>query len=224
MASGFPNPYGCVDTAQGIWKSGLVLGDILESYKAQRPNARFVLVGHSLGGVIAWTYVHYRHSFGEPDLGVAGVITLHSTLTGIEPLKTSVMELATLCAPASNATVDNLQDLAENRASWQSLWSNEVVWAQDRGMRLQTLASQNDCVFDPETLACLVAALDVGEESSIELIFSDERESQYIDPIAQRTDAPIGDSIQASHRALLDQPGLYEWTTDWIEWAMGRCC
>jgi len=76
----FPNKYGPEDTGQPIEISVKYLNDLIGEFSAAHPNARFIIVGHSLGGVIAYDFISkYKENNSR---SIKGVVTLNAPLTG----------------------------------------------------------------------------------------------------------------------------------------------
>ncbi|MFZ5644637.1 MAG: lipase family alpha/beta hydrolase [Bacillota bacterium] len=75
-----PNPYSPADTGQPIEFSVMYLREMIKEFSHYHPRARFLLIGHSLGGRIAFDYVNEYHL--ERPESIKGVITLNSPLIG----------------------------------------------------------------------------------------------------------------------------------------------
>ena len=86
--SGNLQPYGCADTfVNSINNDVSTLNSEITSYAQGHPNTDIYLIGHSLGGVIAFGELAYLDSLGWPAFPngnqLKGVITLDSPLGGI---------------------------------------------------------------------------------------------------------------------------------------------
>ncbi len=75
-----PHPYTPKDTGQSLHLSVHQLEQLIESLSLANPEARFILVGHSLGGRIALDFVSTTHPSNRKK--IQGVITLNSPLMG----------------------------------------------------------------------------------------------------------------------------------------------
>lgn len=75
-----PNPYGPKDTVQPLSLSISHLSDLLDELSQAHPEAGFVLIGHSLGGRVAFDYLSVAKS--EIRERIKAVITLDSPLLG----------------------------------------------------------------------------------------------------------------------------------------------
>ncbi len=76
----YPNPYEPVHTGQPIQFSVMHLKNMIDEFTLHHPHARYIMVGHSLGGRIAFDYVTKYH-LGKPG-SIKGVITLNAPLIG----------------------------------------------------------------------------------------------------------------------------------------------
>ncbi|QNB46094.1 hypothetical protein BR63_07070 [Thermanaerosceptrum fracticalcis] len=75
-----PYPYTRKNTGQSLYLSVYQLEQLIENITQANPEARFILVGHSLGGRIALDFVSTTHP--ESRKKIHGVITLNSPLMG----------------------------------------------------------------------------------------------------------------------------------------------
>jgi len=76
-----PNSYDPLDTGQPIEFSVMRLKNMIDEFTLYHPQARYLLVGHSLGGRIAFDYAARYHL--EKPGRIKGVITLNSPLAGL---------------------------------------------------------------------------------------------------------------------------------------------
>ncbi|MDP8928785.1 MAG: peptidoglycan DD-metalloendopeptidase family protein, partial [Actinomycetota bacterium] len=78
-------PYGPPDTWDGVRSAALQLRDELRALQARSPGQAVDLVGHSMGGVVALTYLLTLHDPADPTLPpVAHVVTIGSPLEGAD--------------------------------------------------------------------------------------------------------------------------------------------
>lgn len=68
---GYPNPYKPADTGQPVQFGVTRLKDMIDEFSLRHPGARYILVGHSLGGRIAFDYAAKYH-LGKPGPIKAG--------------------------------------------------------------------------------------------------------------------------------------------------------
>jgi len=83
-----PNPYSPADTGQPIDFSVIHLREMIKEFNRNHPRAKFLLVGHSLGGRIAFDYV-INYPLDRPG-PIKGVITLNSPLIGTAYTKADI--------------------------------------------------------------------------------------------------------------------------------------
>lgn len=144
-----PNPYNHEDTGQPIEFSVLRLKEMIEEFSLHHPQARFVLIGHSLGGRIAFDYVaKYHLKRPEP---VKGVITLNSPLTGSPYTLINIMEHLRPCwgwiavrQLAAEYQLRNELNLLNNK-------KEAAHKMTEKGIGLATFATVQDVIVIPDT-------------------------------------------------------------------------
>src|SRR5207245_6230907 len=52
-----PTAHGCESTGAPLASDVARLGELMSAHAGARPSARFVLIGHSLGGLVGWSYL-----------------------------------------------------------------------------------------------------------------------------------------------------------------------
>ena len=201
------NPYACQATTEGIAAGADTLAEFLNDYLAARPDSNFVLVGHSLGGVLAWWNLNRARLDADLHVVVA-VISIDSPLEGIGRAKSFALDYFGGCRVAENQTLDDLIALESDNGEWIDHWREVGEWAGERGVRVLSVGNQNDCFYWFANRNC-APTLPLGP---------DERETQYIDGFAWRIDGPVGLSWSASHRSLLDDPEHARRIADVINW------
>jgi thioesterase domain-containing protein len=82
------------DTSQPVRDSAARLTQQVRDLSARHPGARFLLVGHSLGGVIA-TYWAAAEAPADLLAKTAGVVTLDSPLQGVRDIPAEISDLVT---------------------------------------------------------------------------------------------------------------------------------
>lgn len=195
-----PNPYSPGDTTQPLTKSVASLDEMIEQVRQHDPGAAFLLVGHSLGGRIAWDYFvkHAEdHQIGEY---IIGAVTLDSPINGCgyKELEELLGDYATeitesITAVGAEGVVEELaedylnrsQRMVENRLSAKKL--------QQRGVVVATFTSKDDLIVPPYcaaitaedgTLATEGAVLSLGYDLSSPLgheqVLESERVARYI--------------------------------------------
>lgn len=82
---GRPRPYGAEDTMRGVVDAALALREQLAAHHRRHPDQAVDLVGHSMGGVVAMTYLLFLHDPGDPAMPAIGnVATIAAPLEGTE--------------------------------------------------------------------------------------------------------------------------------------------
>ncbi len=141
----FPQAYTSDDTFQPIAASVAHLRELVQEAAREHPDAGFVLVGHSLGGRIAFDYLD---TAGDQELErIRGLVTLDAPLLGIGHQALTIPVLILELAPAKKQTVVE-----------QLLVSHDQLFARERevvrtieslalkNIQVITLASRDDLV------------------------------------------------------------------------------
>lgn len=151
----YPNPYGRLDTGRPIQFSVMQLEEMIAEFTRYHPRARFILIGHSLGGRIAFDYVSGFRP-GKPGT-VKGVITLNSPLAGSEHTQLHMLSVFKTVwgTPAVNQLVAEYQFRNELDMLQQKTQAARAISAQ--GIFLATFGTRQDLVVNPES-ACLADA------------------------------------------------------------------
>jgi pimeloyl-ACP methyl ester carboxylesterase len=158
-----PNGYGCATTDQPVSASIGHLEALLRDYRARHEHAHFTLVGHSLGGYIAYlAAVADAARPPEQRLQIEAVVTLDAPLMGLDADKKLAIDLIACektYAAGASVVADGLDpQLAERRTA-------EVAALRAAEIRLATLGNLKDCLFDPVT--CAGAVLEAETESQL---------------------------------------------------------
>jgi pimeloyl-ACP methyl ester carboxylesterase len=118
---------------------------MIASFGAENPNTRFVLIGHSQGGLIA-----LRGLDGAAAHLIDAVITLDGALAGAPPVETSLLlltaSLGNSCWGPAAALGMNALWFAPNTEGENAV---RVLQAQQRGTRVLTIGNRDDCVWNP---------------------------------------------------------------------------
>jgi len=149
----YPNPYESVDTGQPIQFGVMHLKNMIDEFTLHHPHARYILVGHSLGGRIAFDYVTKYH-LGK--LGpIKGVITLNSPLIGTSYYRV-VDILATFRSIWGSPVVKQLAAEYQLRNDL-GIVEQKIEAARrmtEAGIYLATFGTRQDIIVNP-LLACL---------------------------------------------------------------------
>jgi hypothetical protein len=181
-----PEPYASCDTYQSILVSASALGELVSQARARWEGARIAVVGHSLGGVVALTWLAEAVG-GDPSGGNLPdvVVTLDSPLRGISERHAAIGWIAgqTDGCPVLDA-LPQLVGLYKDGGS--GVVGDAVSRATERRSHVVMVADLADIAF-----ACCVGARVVGP--SIET-------SQYLDV--------AGGDVWSYTRIVPDLPGL----------------
>lgn len=146
-----PHYYDCADTSQWIGDSANQLANMLVEYSESYPGTEFILVGHSLGGVIAWrTARDGVPGIEANDSRIAMVVTMGSPLD--RPISATAVQVV-LAAVHRECAIIGTMDTAMLAVSLeQSLTGldnqNEAVRLENAGVVVLTYASTNDEIHE----------------------------------------------------------------------------
>lgn len=150
-----PAPYSCYDTGNHVATSVGELFTLMSTYRASHPDAQFVLIGHSLGGLLA-----LKASAEMPAGSIASVVTIDSPLKGVS--RSNLKKFAQLVQPfiayAGCSKVlwdsDAARDIAtlhnrktRQKASWAA--TAIVQGGRSKGFRYMTIGNASDCLWNP---------------------------------------------------------------------------
>jgi pimeloyl-ACP methyl ester carboxylesterase len=222
-----PRPHGCESTGAPLATGVATLGDLIAAQTRARPSTRFVLVGHSLGGLIGWAYLQALRA-RPPGSGagaggpggpgaVVGVVTVDAPLRGVGPDK----RLAAALSACGGPILDELGALYRDADRLAARWADLAAWAAARGVRVATVGSQGDCLYYPRLPGCEVpyAAL---------FGASDDRETQYVPGAAVRLTIPVDPGwpvlgaagrVPSAHGAALTLPAFAGRVADEVDLA-----
>ena len=186
-----PNHYDCTLTDRAANDSLSVLEDMLRDYRDAHDGVHFTLVGHSLGGYLA--YLEGAREAARPDdqrLDIDVVVTLDAPLLGVDSDKKTVIDLVacekTYIAGAQIVADKQDPGIVSRRAS-------ETDRMAAAGIRLATLGNTNDCLWN--TGRCLPGQTWV-----------DDSGTQYLDGAAARFTYEVAANPLQSHDAILGHP------------------
>lgn len=141
-----PAEYDCTLTDRRAEESLAILETMMRDYLDRHPKAHFTLVGHSLGGYIAYQEAVRESTRPEGErLHIDAVITFGSPLQGVAADKKAIIDQIP-CQKSYIAGAEIVADkqdagLADRRAA-------EVAAIRDAGVRLATLGNSNDCLWN----------------------------------------------------------------------------
>jgi pimeloyl-ACP methyl ester carboxylesterase len=141
-----PTPYGCALTDRTPDDNLKPLEKMLADYRARHPSAHFTIVGHSLGGYLA--FLEGARDAARPaaaKLGVDVVVTLDAPLKGVSPDKKAILDII----PCDKTYVAGA-DIVEQRLdpSTPDVRRAQAAVMAQQGVRLATLGNLYDCFWN----------------------------------------------------------------------------
>lgn len=150
-----PSPFSCYDTGNHVATSVGKLVALMTSYRAAHPDVQFVLIGHSLGGLIALQAPAHM-----PAGAVAAVVTIDSPLKDVS--RRNLANFTKLIGPYASLAgcssvlwnSDAVRDIAtiHNKAGKKqaaSAAASLVKTGQANGARYMTVGNKSDCLWKP---------------------------------------------------------------------------
>lgn len=205
--------YGCDESLEGVELSRQQLAATIDGIRAHLPAARFVLVGHSFGGLVA-----LRHAAATGDPAIVGVVTVDAPLHGVGSGKSAVYDAlpcglaASRAAAALTVAMSDLETIYADPVGWSAYWSAAAGWLGARGVPVATVGNALDCVYWPSRPGCsLPFPLDL-------VTYSDDRWTQYVAGYDRRCDADAA-SWTETHGAALRAPSCLAQLTALIDQA-----
>ena len=142
-----PQEYSCEITDRASDESLAVLEKMLSDYKQRHPKVHFTLVGHSLGGYLAFLEGAREAGRGDADkLAIDGVVTFDAPLKGVSADKKAIIDFASPCAKTYIAGVDLVA--ARNDPTTAQTRAAQAAAMAHTGVRLATLGNNDDCLYN----------------------------------------------------------------------------
>jgi pimeloyl-ACP methyl ester carboxylesterase len=146
-----PAPYECALTDRTVAENLQPLEQMMRDYRKKHRNAHFTIVGHSLGGYLA--FLEGARDAARPDgskLGVDVVVTLDAPLKGVSPDKKAILDLI----PCDKTYVAGADIVAQKLdAATPDIRRYQAAVMAQQGVRLATLGNVYDCFWN--TAHCL---------------------------------------------------------------------
>ena len=187
-----PRSYQGSDTAQDFESSKRLLLETIYLLHTQCGAQRIVVVGHSLGGLVAFQALS-DNPMGE----VSDVVTIDSPLGGVPDSELHLCIETGLCASGPVAGV--LSDLYTNWDATAQANAARVSRLASAGIRVTAWGNEGDCLYDPSR--CV-------PRGSFQLTTADARDTQWLGierAMRRDTTSPtltLG-SVLNSHQVLL---------------------
>ncbi|MDP9236757.1 MAG: lipase family protein [Chloroflexota bacterium] len=141
-----PAAYGCEQTDRLPADNLAFLEQMLKDYRRAHPNAHFTLVGHSLGGYLA--FLEAARDAGRPaeqKLGIDVVVTLDAPLKGVDVDKKIILDLLR-CDKTYLAGADIVAQKLD--PSTPSVRQYQAAVMAQAGVRMATLGNEFDCFYN----------------------------------------------------------------------------
>ena len=144
-----PEPYWKTDPVySSISNSAERLHHMLTAYRGKNPEATFVLVGHSLGGLVAFTEIL---NADQSEL-IDTVITIDSPLHGAVAFSSDLRNWADTYGMdecfAQGQAIATLEEMEQNRDATRAQARAIAQAAANKGITLVTMGNDVDCVYD----------------------------------------------------------------------------
>ncbi|HYM14519.1 MAG TPA: hypothetical protein VEZ14_03095 [Dehalococcoidia bacterium] len=186
-----PAPYTCDQTDRLPADNLAPLEQMLSDYRARHRNVHFTLVGHSLGGYLA--FLEGAREAGRPPaakLGVDVVVTFDAPIKGISADKKPIIDLLP-CTKTYLAGADLVAQHLDPATPAVRQYQAAVMAQQ--GVRLATLGNSLDCLYN--TAHCIGGT------------YADDSQTQFLPGEASiSNDYKLAASPFASHDQILVDP------------------
>jgi len=141
-----PAPYECALTDRTPADNLVPLEQMLADLRKKKPGAHFTLVGHSLGGYLAFLEGAREAARPEADmLGIDVVVTLDAPIKGISPDKKMIIDLLA-CDKTYLAGADIVA--AKLDPATPDIRRDQSARLAAQGIRLATLGNTFDCLYN----------------------------------------------------------------------------
>ncbi|MFN0071279.1 MAG: hypothetical protein ACKVVP_07290, partial [Chloroflexota bacterium] len=153
-----PQPYGLLDPIRtSVPREGLAAlhDELLVPYRAKHPNTSFVLVGHSLGSMVAIAELLGKVSSTNYERGfISTIVTIDGPLHGIPARNKSALEaVMRLAEPELQCVVDGqaADQLVRlhNQPGTGAILRRAVALAKQREVTVVNVGNKFDCVWVP---------------------------------------------------------------------------
>ncbi|MBI5287736.1 MAG: hypothetical protein HY873_02050 [Chloroflexi bacterium] len=182
-----PKDYSCELTDRTAAENLGFLEQMLRDYRAEHDGAHFTLVGHSLGGYLAYLEgVREADRPNDQKLDIDVVVTLDAPLEGVDADKKAIID----AIPCEKTYVAGAEIVAQKFdpgiASTRSVEAGRMA---AQGVRLATVGNLNDCLWN--TSHCLPGSG-----------FIDDSGTQFVDG-ATAFSYEVASAPLSSHDAIL---------------------
>ncbi len=185
-----PAPYDCATTDRQPAANLAPLEQMLRDYRAEHPEVHFTLVGHSLGGYLA--FLAGARDAARPDdekLQITEVVTLDAPLHGASADKKTILDFIP-CEKTYLAGGDLVA--ARLDANTSDVRAYQAAVMASEGVRLGTFGNLNDCLW--ATARCIGGG------------WIDDGFTQFVEGAAVSYSYELTSDIFTSHDAILIAP------------------
>jgi len=197
-----PAPYSCDLTDRTPNDNLAPLEKMLGDYRARHPDAHFALVGHSLGGYLA--FLEGARDAARPaaaKLGIDVVVTLDAPLTGVSPDKKTILDIIP-CTKTYLAGADIVEQKLD--PTTPATRRSQTATMAEQGVRLATMGNPWDCFWNPDH--CLPGGN-----------WADDSGTQFLNGEASISNSyPIQSAPLASHDAIVADADLVRDTVAFV--------
>jgi pimeloyl-ACP methyl ester carboxylesterase len=152
-------PYNCAATDRTTDENLAHLEAMIRGYLARHPESHFTLVGHSLGGYLAYREgVREAMRPEEQRLQIDVIVTLDAPLRGLDADKKLAIDLID-CEKTYRAGADIVADKLD--AGLMARREAELAAMREAGIRLATIGNTKDCLFDAQPCAGAILLAEV---------------------------------------------------------------
>ncbi len=196
-----PAPYNCELTDRPADQNLAVLEQMLRDYRAKHPDAHFTLVGHSLGGYLA--FLEGAREADRSDgakLGIDVVVTIDAPLAGVSPDKKTLIDFI----PCDKTYIAGAEIVAQKfDPAIPATRTAQAAAMAAQGVRLATMGNEWDCLWNTDH--CLPGGG-----------WIDDSATQFVDGAALTGRYRVDSSPLLSHDAILADPALAADTTAFV--------
>jgi pimeloyl-ACP methyl ester carboxylesterase len=188
-----PAPYSCEMTDRPSDQNLTPLEKMLSDYRSHHKDAHFALVGHSLGGYLAFVEgAREAVRANDAKLGIDVVVTLDAPLQGASADKKLVLDIVQ-CNKTYLAGAEIVQQKLD--PTTPGIRAEQTRMMAEQGIRLATYGNMLDCFWNP---AVCVPALPWVDDSATQLLPGASVSQMY-----NVASVPL-----ASHDAILADAGV----------------
>ncbi|MBZ0283144.1 MAG: hypothetical protein K8L97_20570 [Anaerolineae bacterium] len=136
--------------SQNLTASANRVYELMEQYRREYPETPFVLIGHSLGGIVAYEVVLQKIDFSStyPNGLVQTVISVDSPINGAPPIPIGAVGNLQPCI-GQGAAIQELVRRYNIGSTWRYWMQLASGIAKDKGVQTVTAGNYYDGVYNP---------------------------------------------------------------------------